>query len=141
MKQLIRILSFALILSMGLSGIAGAASGTEAAPCSSEYIESAIASISKSGNTLYVTFTVLGTGTMTTLGASSVKIYTSGGSLVKTFWGSSTPSLQGSNQKSYTGSVSYEGTSGTTYYAVVTAYAKNSSGSDTLKRTTASITL
>lgn len=141
MKQIIRILSFVLILVMGLSGMASAAYEDEITPCSNAYIDSVKASVSKSGDTLYVTFTTKGTGTMTSIGASCIKIYTSSGSLVKTFWSSSNSSMLGSNRSSYTSSVSYDGTDGTTYYAVVTAYAKNSSGSGTEKYTTGTITL
>ena len=141
MKRIIRFVSVILILVMGLSGIASAAYADEMVPYSNAYIRSIGATVSKSGDTLYVTFTVKGTGPMTSIGASCVQIYTAGGTPVKTFWSSSNPSMLGSNCTVHTSSVSYDGTDGTSYYAVVTGYASNSSGSSTETYTTSTITL
>jgi hypothetical protein len=78
---------------------------------------------------------------MTTIGATSIKIYKYGGtSPVYTFNSSSYSSMLGSNRISYGSSVSYSGTSGTKYYAVVTFYAKNSNGSSTETYTTGYVT-
>ena len=141
MKKNIRILAFILVLVLGLSSTACAAYEDEYTPYSNAYISSMIAGLSKSGDTLYVTFTTKGTAPMTSIGASCIKIYTSGGSLVKTFWSAYNPSMLGSNRTVYTSSVSYDGTDGTTYYAVVTGYASNSNGSGTETYTTGTLTL
>lgn len=141
MKKFIRLLSLLLILTIGLSSAAGAVCATEATPLSNAYINSVRASVSKSDNTLYISFTVYGTGIMTSVGASCIKLYTSDGSLVKTFYSSAYPTMLGSNRGAYTGTVSYPGTSGKTYYAVVTAYAANSTGSGTENYTTGTVTI
>lgn len=141
MKKPTRILSLVIVLAIGLSCVAIAAHENEAVPCSNAYIESVIASASKSGNTVYIMFTTVGTGIMTSIGASRIDLYTSDGSLVKTFYSSAYATMLGSNRGSYSGTVSYPGTSGKTYYAVVTAYAANSTGSGTETLTTKSITI
>lgn len=142
MKKIVRLLSLLLVVVMGLSGMAGAAYEEELMPYTNAYIESVVAVASKSGDTMTVTFTVYGTGIMTYIGASSVKIYTSGDTLVKTFWSSENSSMLGRNRSTHTSTVSYDGTDGTSYYAVVKFYATDSttgSGSETY--TTNTITL
>lgn len=141
MKKFVRLMALALILVMALSGIAGAAYEDEVTPYSNAYIRSMIGALSKSGDTLYVTFTTKGTAPMTSIGASCVKIYTSGGTLVKTFWSAYNSSMLGSNCSVHTCTLSYDGTDGTTYYAVITGYASNSSGSGTETYTTKTLTL
>lgn len=141
MKKYVRLMALALILVMALSGMAGAAYEEEVTPYSNAYISSMIGALSKSGDTLYVTFTVRGTNIMTSIGASCVKIYTSGGTLVKTFWSAYYPSMLGSNTISYTNTLSYDGTDGTTYYAVITGYASYGGGSGTETYTTKTLTL
>lgn len=141
MKKLIRYLALVMVLVIGISGSVNAFFENETTPYSNAYIKSVVASVTSSGTTVYVSFTVYGTGVMTSIGASCVRLYTSDGSLVKTFWSSSNSSMLGTDRGSYTGSVSYDGTKGTTYYAVVTAYAKNSTGNGTAKYTTGTVTL
>lgn len=135
MKKLIHFLSVVLVLVMSLSCVAIAASADEITPYANAYIDSYYATVTKSGDSLRVSFSVGGSGMMTSIGASSVKIYTSSGSLVKTFWSSANPSMMGSNRTSYSSSVYYDDwTSGTSYYAVVKFYATDSttgSGSET----------
>lgn len=142
MKNCVRLMALVLILIMGLSGMAGAAYEEEFTPYSNAYISSMTGALSKSGDTLYVTFTVRGTRSMTTIGASCIKIYTSSGSLVKTFWSAYNPSMLSSNTCTYTSTLSYDdGVDGTTYYAVITGYASYGGGSGTETYTTASLTL
>ena len=141
MKNVIRILSIALVLVISLSGIACASYEEDFSPYTNAYIESMTGALSKSGDTLNVNFSVFGTGRMTSIGASCIKIYTSGGTLVKTFWSAYNPSMLGSNTYSYSGTVSYDGTDGTTYYAVITGYASYGGGSGTETYTTVSLTL
>lgn len=135
MKKTIRFIAVVLVLAMSLSGAVTAASADEIVPYANAYIDSCFATVTKSGDSLRVSFTVDGSGVMTSLGASSVKIYTSGGSLVKTFWSSANPGMMGSNCIVYSSSVYYDDwASGTSYYAVVKFYATDSttgSGSET----------
>ena len=141
MRKFIRFIALALSLVLLLPCVAGAAYEEEFTPYSNAYISSITGALSKSGDTLYVTFTTHGTRIMTSVGASCIKIYTSDGTLVKTLWSAYNPSMLGSNTYSYTGTVSYDGTDGTTYYAVITGYASYGGGSGTETYTTASLTL
>ena len=119
MKKTIRFLSITLILVICLSGIACAAHEEEFSPYTNAYIESMTGALTKSGDTLYVTFTVQGTRPMTSIGASCIKLYTSDGTLVKTFWSAYNPSMLGSNRSSYTSTISYDdGVDGTQTDAV-----------------------
>lgn len=71
---------------------------------------------------------------MTELGASKVVVQEKSGSAwtdKKTFKKSTTPSMVGSNRAVFSKDLSYSGTAGKEYRAIVTFYAKNSSGSDT----------
>lgn len=141
MKKAIRLLALTLILVISLSIIACAAYEEDFAPYTNAYIEAMTGALSKSGDTLYVTFTVEGTHSMTSIGASCIKIYTSNGTLVKTFWSAYNPSMLDHNTYSHTSTLSYDGTDGTTYYAVITGYASYGGGSGTETYTTASLTL
>lgn len=141
MKKSIRFLTLVMVLALSLSCVANASYSDEAAPCTNNHIQSVVASATKSGNTVYVSFTVYGTGIMTSIGASRIDLYTSGGSFVKTFYSSAYATMLGSNRSAYTSTVSYPGTSGKTYYAVVTAYAANGNGYGTETITTGTITL
>ena len=81
---------------------------------------------------------------MKTIGIKSVKIYTSSGTNVATYsyttdgyeylMGSETPVRK-------TESVTYTGTSGKSYYAVVVFYASDGSGGDSRSYTTKTITV
>lgn len=98
------------------------------------------ASIVASGNgKINVEFRVVGTGTMTMLGVSYIHIYKSDGTRVAKILSSTKGNeyMMKSNTAFHTGSVPYSGVAGQKYYAVVTFFAKNSSGSDTRSYTTA----
>ena len=98
------------------------------------------ASIVAAGNgKIKIEFSVVGTGTMTKLGASTIDIYKSNGTFVKTisYTASGNGYMMGYNTAYHSGSVPYSGVAGQKYYAVVTFYARDSSGSDTRSYTTA----
>lgn len=98
------------------------------------------ASIVAAGNgKINVEFRVVGTGTMAKLGVSTINIYKSNGTFVKTisYTASGNGYMMGYNTAYHSGSVPYSGVAGQKYYAVVTFFAKNSSGSDTRSYTTA----
>ena len=109
----------------------------------SKYISSYNAVIYSSGNEITVDCSITGTGRMKTIGIKSVKIYTSSGTNVATY--SYTTDgyeyLMGSDTGRKTASVSYTGVSGRSYYAVVTFYVSDGSGSDSRTHTTKTITL
>ncbi len=59
---------------------------------------------------------------------------------VDTISGTTRNGMLESNTSSYSGSYEYDGSSGKTYRAIVTAYAKNGSGSDSVSVTTNAVT-
>jgi len=104
---------------------------------SSAYISTYSASISASKGTIKVSFSITGMKKMTSIGATVIKIKDSNDNIVKTFYASSTSGMLDYNTQFHSGSVSYSGaTSGTSYCAVVTFKAANSSGSDSATYTT-----
>ena len=107
-----------------------------ATPRASYYIASTYASISENNGTVTVSFDIAATGKMTSLGATMVRIKDSNGTTVKTFYSTNTNGMMGSNCSIFYCSVTYYGTSGKQYYAVVSFKAENSSGSDTTSFTT-----
>lgn len=97
------------------------------------------ASIEASGNGIItIKFRVVGTGTMAKLGVSTIDIYKSNGTFVKTisYTASGNGYMMGYNTAYHSGSVPYSGVAGQKYYAVVTFYARDSSGSDYRSYTT-----
>lgn len=137
-KRTIKIVLLVLILAAAFSFPAFAAESR-----ANQYIDSTWAYIEKNGNgkiTIY--FSVNATDTMTTLGASRIRLYKEDGTVAKTFLYTNDDysDMVTSNNCYYESSVTYNGKSGERYYAVVTFYAKNNSGSSTVSYTTATIT-
>lgn len=134
-----RIVTIVLVLAVVLSTFAFA-TDTDIAPMASYYIMGYRASIVPTGNgNMNIEFSVVGTGTMTKLGAKEIRIYTGNGTLVKTLTYSTLGygSMMGYNTAKHTSSVSYSGIYCQNYYAVVTFYATDGSGSDVIPYTTA----
>lgn len=120
------ILTMMMFLSMG----AFAAYNPPDSPDASAYIAGYSAAVLNGGNgKLKVSFDVTGTGTMTRLGASSISVYKSNGTYVTTIYSadSGRSGMMGSNT-AYHGDTESIYVGAGTYYAVVTFYAKNSSG-------------
>lgn len=108
---------------------------------SSDYILSCNATLSSSGSgKLKITVSERANGTMSTLGASAIRIYKSDGTYVTRILGTTSNGLLKNNASSLSGSYTYQGSSGTSYYAVVTFTASNSNGSDSRVITTATKT-
>jgi len=111
----------------------------------SAYIVSYTAVISKVGTaTVNIDYSITAPGVMTSIGANSIVIFEKAGttwSAVKTFSYPSTLGLRTSNSCIHTSSVQYAGVSGRQYYAVITFYSGNNSGSDTRELTTTTMTL
>jgi hypothetical protein len=134
-RRLFKFISVFVVISVICSVAA-----VSAAARASDYIETYSASISRSGTTVTVNYAIIGTGSMTSIGASSIVIYRNGVS-VATFSYPTVSALRSSNTFTHDSNVYYTGTSGNTYYAVITFYAGNSSGSDTRTITTSSVRL
>ncbi len=136
-KKALRVLALFLIAATLFSTFAFAAE-----PRASAYISAKSAYISaQGGGSIKITFSITATGTMTMLGAQTIDLYDSDG-YVTTFRYTN-PNY--SNMMAYgdfyhNSSVTYDGVSGETYYAVVSFYAGNSSGSDAKLYTTYSCT-
>lgn len=127
-----RICAFVLIMMMLLSISATAAYDPPDSPDASYYIAGYSASVSNGGNgKIKVTFSITGTGIMTDLGASAISIYKSNGTYVTTiyYFSSGRSGMMGSNKMYHSDTESIYVGAGS-YYAVVTFYAGNSSGSD-----------
>ena len=67
---------------------------------------------------------------MKTIGVSQIKIYRSNGQYVTTIQGSASNGLLINSNDAHNDIYTYTGTSGTSYYAVVTVYAYDGSRSD-----------
>ena len=113
-----------------------------AATESNAYISRYSAYISNPSNgVVRVDFSVRGTGYMDVLGASYIDLYENG-TLVKTFSMYNAlyaPTMVTNNAFVFYGYVTYSANPGSTYYAVVTAYAANSYGSGTESCTTGTV--
>ena len=110
---------------------------------SSHYISDCYATITPTGGgNLRISFQITGTGLMTDIGATKIELKTSDGTTVKTFryTDSGYSNMMGKNDVYYSSYITYSGMPGRTYYAVVTFYAGNNSGSDSISYTTISVT-
>lgn len=133
-KKSVRIITLVLIVALLLSTAALATENR-----ASEYISSKIAYItSTGGGSINIYFDVIATGRMSTLGASVIKVYKSNGDMVKTFRSvfEGCEHMVASNVITYANYVTYDGVPGQSYYAVVTFYAADSTGSDSIPYTT-----
>lgn len=133
-KRFVKIIAVVLMLTLCLSSTAFAVEARN-----SNYISTASASAFRSSNTITVNFSIRATGAMTKLGASMIEIKNSSGVTVKTFHAASTSGMTTSSATSFSGSVTYSGTAGEQYYAVVYFIASNSSGYGTTSRTTSKV--
>lgn len=131
-RKLIRTLSLLLVAVCLLSTV------SFAAPRASDQISICSGSVSANGSgSITISFSITGTDVMNTIGAKSITIYKYGGTYVtKLSYGNYT-TMMGYSKMLHSGSVTYQGTSGQYYYAVITFYAKDSNGgSSTVSYTT-----
>lgn len=133
-KRFSKIIVFVLMFSLCLSSFVMAASAR-----SSAYITSVSAHSSGGSGSITVSFNIKATGTMTKLGASMIEIKNSSGVTVKTFHAASTTGMTTSGVATFKSSVTYNGTVGEQYYAVVYFIASNSSGYGTASCTTGKV--
>ena len=128
-----RLLSFVFAIVISVSIFILPASATVKA---SDYISYATASIDmKSGCYLEITYYVAGTHVMDVIGATRIQIYENGGNgwkPVETYISYDYPEMLCKNDHiySYTLPQRYQGIAGRSYYAAVTVYARDASGSD-----------
>lgn len=136
-KRTVRILTFCLVFCLIFSSVAFAATQESA------YLSSYYASVFHKGNGIVnLDYGVYATRTMSKLGVSRIAIYKTTGTLAKTITSSTAgySGLQTSNTSYYFHNLNIQLTSGTTYYMVVTFYAKDSSGSGVANYTTGTFT-
>lgn len=113
-------------------------------PLASDYLYFYSAYIADKGNgKLNIHFSVNCSGEMSEIGASSITLmWSSNGTdwyTAKTFKPRDHSQMLSQNKISYMSSVTYSGTKGKYYKALVTFYAKNSSGSDSISIWTSQI--
>ena len=128
-RTIAAMLLFVFVLSISVMG----ANVPPDSPDASYYISSYSAKVINGGNgNLKVSFDVTGTSTMTRLGASAISIYRSTGSYVTSiyYFSAGRSAMMGSNTI-YHSDVETIHVGAGSYYAVVTFFAQNSSGSDT----------
>lgn len=107
----------------------------------SYYIADRYAACSATGNgKVKVAFDLFGTGVMSMIGATTINVYKSNGTCVATYTYYNYSSMMGYNKEYHSSSITYYGTSGQSYYATVTVYARNSTGSDSRTITTNTVT-
>lgn len=110
----------------------------------SDYLNyySAYALASSNGKVI-IEFEVDGAGRMDLVGSNYIVVQEKSGSKwlgVSTYWGSSLNEMLGENTVSHIGKITYVGTVGREYRALVTVYAKDSTGDDSRTIITNSVT-
>lgn len=134
-----RILSVGLILTLMLTLCGGMALAAE--PRASLTLSYYPVGVSKGDNEgeIDIGYDVLASQKADEVGVSSIKIYKSDGTYVTTITGTTGNGLIRTNATRHRSIYTYEGTSGVTYYAEVTVYAKIGSNSDSRTVTTPTV--
>ena len=149
-KAFLRGFAFLLVLSMCVgttsvfaTNIGPGAEAENSITRASNYLSSYHAWLGSGSNgIIYVYYDVDATRYMDVVGVTSVVIQQKNGSSwnsVKNFIGTTSNGMLTTNDSSHTDYLSYKGTSGKTYRAVVTFYAELNGGYDTRTLTTSSI--
>ena len=92
------------------------------------------------GGDIRINFDIRTNGTMNKLGVTTINLYKSDGTLVKTYYSGTYTNMMSSSRSYYSSSIIHIGTEGQRYYAVAYFYASDSYGSDTITKTSASVT-
>ena len=135
-KRCLRILVLVIAMALIMSMVAFAAM-TE-----SDYIAATSAWITRSGNTVEVNFSIVGTGMMDKIGVKYVYLYEKNGNswdLVKTFAYTNSQyasTMMDSSSSGHAGYLSYSGSASKSYYADCRFYAEKNGGSDTIQQNT-----
>jgi len=110
---------------------------------SSDYLSSynGFALKGSSSGELDISYEVIAPIRASKIGVKKIEVYKESGSKVATIYGSTANGLQSSSISMHAGTYTYCGTAGTTYYAKVTVFASDSSGSDSRVIITNSVTV
>lgn len=134
-----RILPFALAIACVFSMCIGATFAQEARASTTISVYSASASQGSGSGKIKINFDIQANSTANSLGVSSIEIYKSDGTYVTTINGNTSNGLTRNNASRHKSSYTYTGTSGTSYYAEVTVFAKIGSDYDSRTVTTATV--
>ena len=136
-----RTISFVIVFTFCFVDCIATASASTITPMDSPTISVQNASVSAGRNSgeIRIDFNISARGNASTLGASLIKVYNRNGSLVRTAIGTTSNGMLSSGSR-YRGSYTYTGSSGTSYYAVVTFFAKVGTKTDSVNVTTTTIT-
>lgn len=134
-----RILSLGLILTMVLTLCGGMALAVETRASSTLTYYPVGVSKGENEGEVDISYDVLANKKADEVGVSSIKIYKLDGTYVTTVTGTVTNGLLRTNATRHSSTYTYKGTSGVTYYAEVTVYAKIGSDSDSRTVTTPSV--
>lgn len=144
MKRLSQILCMIMVFVTVLSTAAFAAE-TPAPRASNFFMSSSVYFWHISGNSYQVWFDVTALGTMQKLGASKIKVQRSTDEVnwttVQTYNMADYSQMTTSNAATYINKVPFSATTGYSYRAIVTLYAKNSSGTGEMDEYTAILDL
>jgi hypothetical protein len=139
-----RIVTFAFAMMMAITCCLGAVSavraedvGTRASFTLSDY--NAVLKAGTTSGEIRISYTVLASKPADSVGVSSITIYKSDGSHVTTITGTTGNGLILNSDVGHAGTYSYKGTSGVSYYAVATVFAKVGTISDSRLITTATV--
>jgi hypothetical protein len=131
-----RIITLLIVLTLLLSTAAFAAMNASA------YIAATNAWITRSGNTVEVNFSIVGTSMMDKIGVKYIYLYEQNGNswvLVKTFAYTNSlyaSTMMDSSSSGHAGYLSYSGSASKNYFADCRFYAEKNGGSDTIQQDT-----
>lgn len=140
MRQTKKLSFTCLCLALLVISLCQLAYASEISPHASLYLDSYGAYLSADSSsytgTLNIEFDVVAAQRSDYVGVSELIIYKSNGSRVATIKGSTSNGLLRANALGYMSYYAYNGTPGTSYYAVLTVYAEKDGGSDSRTITT-----
>lgn len=139
MKRIVT-LALAIMMTITCSLVPAAATSVEQARASLTISDYNV--VLKAGTTsgeIRVSYIINATNVANFVGVSSIAIYKSDGSHVATIAGTSSNGLILNSASGHAGTYSYKGTSGVSYYAVVTVFATIGNTSDSRTVTTATV--
>ena len=144
MKRFINCICILLVCVMMFTTTAFAAETAESR-ASNFFTASSVYFWNTSGRNYQIWFDVTAVGTMTELGASEIQVQRStderNWTTVRTYYKENYSQMTDTNTGHHADCVSYTATSGYYYRAVVTLYARNSSGSGYMQEVTATLNL
>lgn len=128
------IVAVCLICIILTPNVASAAVNPSTGPQASNYISTYLGYISKSGNTIQISYYVSGVGIMDSIGSPSIYLYESQDgmnyTMVKAFNCSSNPSMMAYNTQAHGGVLTYNGNANYYYKAYICVYAGRNGGGD-----------